>query len=67
MYPNKQVDDLRKAGHLGQALKLGRDLLKENPNDKYLRNSVGWVLHDQIKCDVTACEVTISQLIVGAT
>ena len=52
MYPNKQVDDLRKAGHLGQALKLGRDLLKENPNDKYLRNSVGWVLHDQIKCDV---------------
>ena len=52
MYPNKQVDDLRKAGNLGQALKLGRDLLKENPNDKYLKNSVGWVLHDQIKCDV---------------
>lgn len=52
MYPNKQVDDLRKAGDLDQALKLGRSLLKERPNDKYLKNSVGWVLHDQIKCDV---------------
>lgn len=52
MYPNKQVDDLRKAGNLDQALKLGRDLLKESPNDKYLKSSIGWVLHDQIKCDV---------------
>ena len=52
MYPNKQVDNLRKAGNLDQALKLGCDLLKESPNDKYLKNSVGWVLHDQIKHDV---------------
>jgi tetratricopeptide (TPR) repeat protein len=52
MYPNKRVDELRRAGNLDQALELGTDLLRESPDDNYLKGSVGWVLHDRIKADV---------------
>ncbi|MEI6705953.1 MAG: hypothetical protein WCK96_02335 [Methylococcales bacterium] len=48
-HPNQEVTNLRKAGQLTEAYTRGYELLKENPDDKYLANAIGWVLHDKIK------------------
>ena len=56
MYPNQQVKELRKSGKLEEALKLGQSLLKDHPDDRYLKSEVGWVLHDRIKDDFKRSE-----------
>ncbi|GAB6061174.1 DUF7017 domain-containing protein [Desulfonatronum parangueonense] len=49
IYPNQEISSLRKGGRIDEAYKRGQDLLREHPNDKYLKNIFGWVLYDKIK------------------
>jgi|GEM_PF-1457311 hypothetical protein len=51
-HPNQEVNSLRKLGKLGkleEAYTRGYEFLKENPEDKYLVNAIGWVLYEKIK------------------
>ena len=48
-YPNQEVSTLRKSGQTDAAYRRGQELIRQHPNDKYLRNSVGWVLYDMLK------------------
>jgi tetratricopeptide (TPR) repeat protein len=52
MHPNQRVKEKRKAGDFNAALSLGRELLKEHPEDKFLKNEIGWVLYGKLKNDV---------------
>ena len=52
MYPNKEVDTLRKAGDFAAALERGRELLKDYPEDDYLKKSIGWAIHDKLKAEI---------------
>ena len=49
MYPNQEVTKLRKEGRLDEAYSRGYELIEENPDDRYLADSVGWVLYDKVK------------------
>lgn len=49
MYPNQEVSSLRKTGRVNDAYRRGRELLREHPDDLYLKNIFGWVLYDKIK------------------
>ena len=52
MHPNQRVKEKRQAGDLNAALALGRELLKEHPEDRFLKNEIGWVLYGKLKNDV---------------
>jgi len=43
------VKEKRQAGDLSAALALGRELLKEHPEDRFLKNEIGWVLYQKLK------------------
>lgn len=45
----QRVKDLRKAGHIEEAYRLGRQALGEYPDDWSVRGAFGWVLYDKIK------------------
>jgi len=47
--PHQEITQLRKAGQLDAAYAKGYELLKINPNDKYLAGAIGWVLYEKIK------------------
>ncbi|MDE2826758.1 MAG: hypothetical protein OXL40_05525 [Bacteroidota bacterium] len=51
-YPNQELNSLRKSGQTDAAYRRGQELLKQYPNDKYLKGSYGWVLYDKIKAIV---------------
>ena len=51
-YPNQELNSLRKSGQTDSAYRRGQELLKQYPNDKYLKGSYGWVLYDKIKAIV---------------
>jgi hypothetical protein len=48
-YPNQEIAELRKEGRLEEAYLKAKEFLRESPDDKYLKFSFGWVLHDKIK------------------
>ena len=52
MHPNQRVKEKRQAGDLNSALALGRELLKEHSEDRFLKNEIGWVLYEKLKNDV---------------
>jgi hypothetical protein len=45
----KEITALRKDGQLEEAYLRGYELLKSNPEDKYLASAFGWVLYEKIK------------------
>ena len=49
VHPNQEISSLRKAGRVDEAYKRGHELLREHPDDFYLKNIFGWVLYDKIK------------------
>jgi hypothetical protein len=49
MYPNQEVDALRKKGHIDEAYRLGYKLIEKHPEDQLLRSSFGWVVYDKVK------------------
>ncbi|NJL11087.1 MAG: hypothetical protein HC908_15480 [Calothrix sp. SM1_7_51] len=49
----KEITALRKEGRLEEAYTKGYELLKSSPEDKYLANSIGWVLYEKVKKLVT--------------
>lgn len=49
MYPNQQVQTLRKQGQLEQALQVGLSALQNSPDDIWLKRSIAWVYYDWIK------------------
>lgn len=49
----KEITALRKDGQLEEAYLRGYELLKSNPEDKYLASAIGWVLYEKIKNLVT--------------
>ena len=48
-YPYQEVTTLRKSGQTDAAYRRGQELIRQHPNDKYLRSSYGWVLYDMLK------------------
>ena len=48
-HPNQELNDLRKAGRIEEAYKRGKELIRQHPDDKYLKGSFGWVLYDKMK------------------
>ena len=48
-YPNQELRNLRKSGQVEKAYKRGHELMKQHPNDKYLKSTFGWILYDKIK------------------
>jgi len=67
MYPYKEVTDLRKSGRIDNAYQRGLELMKQHPNDKYLRGSFGWVLYDKLKQIVAKVPSSQGHLPEGAT
>ncbi|AFY74344.1 hypothetical protein Syn7502_02349 [Synechococcus sp. PCC 7502] len=51
--PAQEITALRKEGQLEEAYAKGYELLKSNPEDKYLASAIGWVLYEKIKNLVT--------------
>lgn len=49
MYPNQEISSLRKSGRVDDAYRRGHELLRDHPDDYYLRNIFGWVLYDKVK------------------
>lgn len=49
MYASQQIRDLRKQGRLKEAYELGCNLLNQYPEDRYVKQAVGWVLYDYVK------------------
>ncbi|MDJ0713151.1 MAG: hypothetical protein QNJ54_02885 [Prochloraceae cyanobacterium] len=49
MYPSQEITALRKAGRLDQAYSRGYELMKTNPDDRFLATSFGWVLYEKVK------------------
>lgn len=45
----KEITALRKEGQLEEAYIRGYELLKSNPEDKYLASAIGWVLYEKVK------------------
>lgn len=56
MYPNQQVTQLRKAGQLEEAYRLGAQALQQTPNDTWLQGAVAWVHYEYIKLAVEGME-----------
>lgn len=44
----KEITALRKDGQLEEAYLRGYELLKSNPEDKYLASAIGWVLYEKL-------------------
>jgi hypothetical protein len=49
MPPAQEITDLRKEGRLEEAYTRGYELLRSNPEDKYLKSAIGWVLYEKVK------------------
>ena len=60
MWPNKEIDDLRKAGKLDEAYVLAHKLLDQSPQDLYLKNSLGWVIWARVKAAREAAHEALS-------
>ncbi|MCY3628027.1 MAG: hypothetical protein OXG88_10360 [Gammaproteobacteria bacterium] len=62
-YPNQELNALRKSGQIEAAYELGQELMKQYPNNEYLKGAFGWVLYDKIKqvIDKTPSDGLISE------
>lgn len=49
MLPHEELSNLRKSGQIDEAYERGKNLLENHPNDRYIKNIFGWVLHDKVK------------------
>lgn len=49
MRPDQEVTALRKSGKVDEAYARARELLGVNPQDKYLKQALGWVLYEKVK------------------
>jgi len=45
----RRITELRKSGQLGEALKLAKQGIEENPHDPNVQTAYGWVLYQQIR------------------
>jgi len=53
---SSDVSQLRKSGHLPEALAKAREGFAADPNDIYLQRAYGWVIYDLVKQEAQLCE-----------
>ena len=53
-YPSQELNVLRKSGQADAAYRRGQELLRQHPDDLYLKRIFGWVLYDRVKQSVAS-------------
>jgi tetratricopeptide (TPR) repeat protein len=56
MNPSLDISQLRKSGHLEEALSKAREFFAADPNDIYLQRAYGWVIYDLVKQEILLFE-----------
>ena len=62
LYPNQEIQRLRKEGKIDEALQYGIDALQKDPDNHWIKGALAWVYYDMAKRDLEKTSVFIEHV-----
>ena len=62
LYPNQEIQRLRKEGKIDKALRYGIDALQQDPDNPWIKGALAWVYYDMAKRDLENTSVFIEHV-----